>query len=73
MGLFQQKIDPRCVYCTKSTKSILLNESQILCEIKGIMSPESHCRNFSYDPLKRVPPRPLSMDFKQLNDEDFSI
>ena len=70
MALFQKKIDPRCVYCARSRP---LDEEQVVCDKKGVMSAGSHCRSFRYDPLKRVPPRPAKADFSALKDEDFQI
>ena len=55
MNLFQKKIEPRCAYCAHGRT---LNEDQVACPKRGIMSPSSHCRSFQYDPLRRVPPRP---------------
>ena len=44
-----------------------------MCDKKGVMSAGSHCRAFKYDPLKRIPPRPVKADFTKLKDEDFSL
>ena len=70
MALFQKKIEPRCAYCARSRT---LNEEQIVCDKKGVMSAGSHCHAFKYDPLKRVPPRPAKADFSGLKDEDFKL
>lgn len=70
MALFQKKIDPRCSYCTHSRP---LEGDQVICEKKGVMSAGSSCRAFRYDPLKRVPPRPVKADFSTLKDEDFQL
>ena len=70
MALFQKKIDPRCAYCARART---LSEEQVVCDKKGVMSVGSHCRSFKYDPLKRVPPRPVKADFTRLKDEDFSL
>lgn len=70
MALFQKKIEPRCIYCQRGRA---LNDEQIVCDKKGVMSPGSHCRAFRYDPLKRVPPRPAKMEFGNLKDEDFVL
>lgn len=70
MALFQKKIEPRCVYCARSRA---LSEDQVVCDKKGVMSAGSHCRAFKYDPLKRVPPRPVKADFSGLKDEDFTL
>ncbi len=70
MNLFQKKIDPRCAYCTHGRP---LEEGQVACSKKGVMSADSHCRAFRYDPLKRVPPRPAALVGTNLKDEDFQL
>ena len=70
MSLFQKKIEPRCVYCTYSRT---LGEDQVVCPKKGVMAAGSHCRAFRYDPLKRVPPRPVALETAELKQEDFSL
>ena len=68
--LFQKSIEPRCAYCTRSAP---LDEENLLCAKKGVVSPGSRCRAFQYDPFKRVPPRPVAPDFSKLKDEDFKL
>ena len=34
---------------------------------------EPRCAHFRYDPLRRVPPRPASLDPKAHSPEDFSL
>ena len=70
MSLFQKHIEPRCAYCTRCRP---LNEEQVVCEKKGVMSAGSHCRSFQYDPLKRVPPRPAKLSGTGLSDEEFKL
>ena len=70
MNLFQKDIEPRCVYCERGRN---LEEDQIACPKKGIMSPGDSCSAFRYDPLKRVPPRPVRLSLSSLKDEDFSL
>ncbi len=70
MGLFAKKIEPRCQYCTLGRQT---DERIVLCPKKGVMSPGSSCRSFKYDPMKRVPPRPVTVDFSTLSDEDFKL
>lgn len=70
MGLFQKKIEPRCAYCARSRE---LSQEQVVCDKKGVMSAQSSCRSFQYDPLRRVPPRPAKMNFGALHDEDFVL
>jgi len=68
--LFQKNIDPRCAYCKRC---VPLDEDQMLCAKKGIVSPAGSCRKFKYDPLKRVPPKPIAADFSHLKEEDFVL
>lgn len=68
--LFQKDIDPRCAYCKKGA---LLDEERVVCLKKGIVSAAGSCRGFRYDPLKRIPPKPVRADFSQLKDEDFVL
>ena len=68
--LFQDKIDPRCVYCARG---IPLEEDKVLCSKRGIVDPGGACRRFQYDPLKRVPPKPRRLDTSRLRDEDFKL
>ena len=70
ISLFKSKIEPRCAYCTHGRS---LGDGQVICPKKGVMSGGSSCRGFSYDPMKRVPPRPEKADFSGLNDDDFSL
>ena len=68
--LFQKDIEPRCTYCSRGTQ---LDEEKILCPKRGLVSPGEHCRSFRYDPLKRVPPRPVKLPGTNLRDEDFQL
>ena len=70
MKLFQTSIEPRCAYCARGKA---LDQDQVLCPKKGVMSAGSHCRSFRYDPLKRVPPRPAQLAGVGLSDDDFKL
>ena len=70
MHLFQKKIEPRCTYCAHGRA---LGDHQVVCPKKGVMDPGSHCRSFRYDPLKRVPPRPIKPAGSDLPDEEFQL
>ncbi len=62
---------PRCCrYCEKGTLSF--DESAVLCEKKGIIDPDDCCRQFVYDPLKRVPME-VGSSFGEFTPEDFSL
>lgn len=68
--LFRKDIKPRCGYCAHGSQ---LDESQVICIKRGIVSPEHHCRAFSYDPLRRTPPPPATLPKVEWKEEDFSI
>jgi len=68
--LFRKNIDPRCAYCQHGQK---INEEEVACVKRGIVPVEHHCRKFSYDPLKRVPPRPVTLESGKLDEMDFSL
>ena len=67
--VFRRKVDPRCVYCGRSSP---MNPKEVTCVKRGVVDAYDHCRSFTYDPLKRVPPKPVKMgrDYKK---EDFVI
>lgn len=68
--LFRKDMDPRCAYCQRGAQ---INEREVACVKKGIVPMEGSCRKFRYDPLKRVPPRPATLETARLNEENFSI
>ncbi len=68
--LFNKDIEPRCAYCTRGER---LDEEQVICVKKGIVSAAGSCRRFRYDPLKRVPPKPLAASFSKFDNEDFTL
>ena len=68
--LFRKDIDPRCVYCQWGQQ---LNEREVACVKKGVVPVEFSCRSFRYDPVKRVPPRPATLDTRKHREEDFSL
>lgn len=68
--LFRKNIARSCAYCRYSVK---LSDFDILCSKKGIVSAERACNRFSYDPIKRVPPKTKASDLSKYNAEDFSL
>ena len=68
--LFRKDIEPRCAYCCRGQG---ISEREVACVKRGVVPAENSCRSFRYDPLKRVPPRPVKADFSKLKDEDFKI
>ena len=67
---FRKDIEPRCAYCANGSS---ISESEVACSRKGVVDSADHCRHFRYDPLRRVPPRPASLDTKAHSPEDFSL
>lgn len=70
MGLFRAKIEPRCVYCKYGVS--LEKSDDIGCVRHGVVEAWSHCRSFRYDPLKRVPVKPVKLR-KNYTEEDFQL
>lgn len=68
--LFRKDIEPRCAYCQRGAQ---INEREVACVKRGIVPVESNCRSFRYDPLKRMPPRPATLDTTRLKEENFSL
>ena len=68
--LFRKNVEPRCAYCEKGCP---VSDTQVACVKKGIMSMEDRCGAFRYDPLKRVPPRPVELDTEKFSPEDFQL
>lgn len=67
--LLNKNIAPACMYCAVGQLSC--DGGTVLCTKKGVMQPDSHCRSFRYDPLKRVPRAKPKMP--EYSAEDFSI
>ena len=69
--LFRKDMKPNCAYCVYGCA---VSETECACERKGIVTnPNSACRRFRYDPLKRTPERPASFDGSGLSEEDFRL
>ncbi len=68
--LFRKDIEPRCIYCAKGNP---INDREVVCPRKGVVAGEYHCFRFRYDPLKRVPPRPVKLETGKLTEEDFQL
>ena len=68
--LCRKEIEPQCSYCSRGRN---LNGEEVVCVKHGVVSADFACRAFSYDPLKRIPPRPVSLQSQQFHPSDFSI
>ena len=69
-SMFEKDIEPRCGYCQRGAP---LEDGKVMCARKGIVAAAGACWGFRYDPLKRVPPRPMTASFDHLKDEDFTL
>lgn len=68
--LFRKKIERSCIYCAFSAK---MDSEHMLCTKRGVVSADTACRKFQYDPFKRIPPRPKALDFSKYEEDDFSL
>ncbi len=68
--LFRKKMERSCSYCLHCAK---LDNAQVLCAKRGIMPVDGSCMKFRYDPCKRVPSKPKSLDFAKYDNEDYSL
>ena len=66
---FNKTIRPACAYCAvgKATE----DGAHILCIRKGVMQPDSSCRHFQYDVLRREPEK--KAELPQFDASEFSI
>lgn len=71
MKLFRKKIDRACQHCCHA---IISSEKYITCiKKKKLMSPDSKCMRFQYDPLKRIPHKAKPLDFSKYEEFDYSL
>ena len=70
MSLFRKDIEPRCAYCARGSR---IGEDEVACVKRGVVACAEHCGAFQYDPLKRIPPRPVSLGTDKLTQEDFDV
>lgn len=68
--LFRKKIIRACSYCERGTA---MNEDQVLCIKRGIVSADGSCRKFRYNPCKRIPPKMKALDLHKYDDTDFTL
>ena len=68
--LFRKKITRSCSYCVFGVK---IEDEEVVCAKKGIVSASGSCRKFKYDPCKRIPSKPKALDFSKYDEHDFSL
>lgn len=67
----KDKSERICAYCEFATP--LFNEDTSLCTRHGVVRKNHSCRRFSYDPLKRVPPKapaPPKLEFIDIDSNE---
>lgn len=70
LKFFGQNIEPACEYCEYGRLSG--NRTTVLCEKKGVVALDFHCRKFRYDPLKRIPHAPKLQE-NTYSEKDFQL
>lgn len=65
-SLFGNRIQEACIYCEYSYPAG--TDDMLLCFKKGIVGMDYSCSKFRYDPLMRVPRRPLELEIHDEND-----
>ena len=67
--LFGNRIQAACIYCELSYPAG--SDDLRLCFKKGIVRTDYYCSKFKYDPLMRIPRRPLELE--QYDEKDFKL
>lgn len=62
-------VEPKCEYCLYGTLSP--NGANVLCPKKGVLAKDYNCKNYKYDPLKRIPRKLPRM--QEFTAEDFEL
>ena len=56
----KNEIEKVCEYCEHAAP--LKDKNFMLCKTRGVVSVSFSCRKFLYDPLKRIPSRPVILE-----------
>ena len=67
--LFGNRVPPACEYCEFAFPAG--RKEFRVCRKKGIVQVDDACRHYRYDPLARVPRRPLELETFEA--EEFSL
>ncbi len=68
--LFRKNMEKRCGLCERA---VCIDENDMLCRKYGVVSCNYSCKKFVYDPLKRVPAKPVYPSADQYDTKDFSL
>ena len=69
-GLFRRDLEKHCLWCAHGAA---LDEGKVLCRQRGVVDDMGCCRHYAYDPLRRVPPRPLTLRTEKFSPEEFML
>lgn len=56
----KKQYDAVCRHCKNGR--LAPDKESVLCIKKGIVDPDGKCRRYVYDPLKRIPKKPLKVE-----------
>lgn len=59
----KNEIEKICAYCEYA--ATLKDKNFMLCKTRGVVSCSFSCRKFLYDPLKRIPTRPMILPVEE--------
>lgn len=68
--IYGKRIEASCSHCEKGIA--MQNKKYVICKKRGIVTGSYSCRNYVYDPLKRIPPKKPSRK-NEFNESDFEI
>ena len=68
--LFDKNREPSCSYCHWGER---IGDYEVACSKHGIVAPDSSCRKFRYEPLKREPEHPILLSRTVSSLSDFSL
>lgn len=66
---FNKNLAKSCAYCVYGT--VLEGFNEAVCKKRGVTKRHQSCRSYVYDPLKRVPQKPKSIE--KYSEEDFIL
>ena len=67
--LFGEGIVPCCKHCEFAIQ--FFDNDKVLCKKRGVVLAEFKCRSFIYDPVKRIPQKPVVIE--KLEEEMFKL
>ncbi len=68
--LFHKNSERLCALCERAS---VIDENDMLCRKRGVVSRNYHCRKFQYDPLKRIPQKANIPSSDRYDTKDFSL